>query len=138
MTVPTLRGSSAFVVLAVLLTGCGRETSPGAGMASGATVGGESDAGRVRAADVSILFVGNSHTASQDLPNLVCKMIQFRHPEKTVVAHVVGVGFLDDTARDPRCREEIESRPWKFVVLQAQRVSASGKHEYSRTEGIDL
>jgi hypothetical protein len=127
-----------FVLLALSLTGCGRETPPAAGGAPGVTVGGEPDADRVRAADVSVLFVGNSHTASQDLPNLVCKMIQFRHPERTVVAHVVGVGFLDDTVRDPRCREEIESRPWKFVVLQAQRISASGIHEYSRAEGIDL
>src|SRR5207244_3429558 len=63
---------------------------------------------------------------------------RFRHPAKTVYAHVVGVAFLDDVARDPRCREEIESRPWKYVVLQGQRISASGRFDYSRAEGIAI
>src|SRR5438132_13235928 len=114
MTMQTRCKCTTFAVLALSFVGCGGEAPPGA--AAGGTLGGESDAERVRAADVSVLFVGNSHTSSQDLPNLVCKMIQFRHPEKTVYAHVVGVSFLDDAARDPRCREEVESRPWKFVV----------------------
>ena len=42
------------------------------------------------------------------------------------------------TARDPRCKEEIETRPWKYVVLQAQKISMSGRFDYSRREGIDL
>jgi hypothetical protein len=101
-----------------LLVACGgdRPSSPGSPVAL-------SDLEKVRAADVSILFVGNSRTAFHDLPNLVCRMIRFRHPKKTVFAHVVWVAFLDDVARDPRCREEIDSRPWQHVVLQAQRIS---------------
>src|SRR5262249_43317369 len=98
----------------------------------------KSDLEQVRSADVSILFVGNSHTMMHDLPSLVCKMIRLRHPEKKVYAHVVGVNFLDAVAHDPRCRDEIDTRPWKHVVLQAQRISVSGRHEYSRTEGIDI
>jgi hypothetical protein len=99
---------------------------------------GKSDLEKVRSADISVLFVGNSHTMMQDLPNLVCQMMQFRHPEKEVYAHVVGVTFLENAARDPRCGEEIESRPWKYVVLQAQKISMSGRNEYSRQEGIDI
>lgn len=87
---------------------------------------------------MSILFVGNSHTAFHDLPNLVCEMIRFCHPEKTTYSSVVSVAFLDDVARNPRCREEIEQRPWKFVVLQAQRISMSGRFDYSRQEGINI
>jgi hypothetical protein len=105
---------------------------------SAGAAGGVSDAEKVRSADVSILFVGNSHTAMHDLPGLVGGMIRFRRPEKTVYTHHVGVGFLEDVARDPRCRDEIESRPWKYVVLQAQKISASGRFDYSRKEGIDL
>jgi hypothetical protein len=97
-----------------------------------------SDPEKVRAADVSILFVGNSHTSMHNVPNLVCDMIRFRHPQKTTYAHVVSVNFLEDAATNPVCREEIETRPWKFVVLQAQKISASGKHDYSRAEGIEL
>jgi len=40
-------------------------------------------------------------------------------------------------ARDRRGQEEL-TRPWKFVVLQAQKISTSGKVNYSRTEGIDF
>ncbi len=119
--------------LALAGCGCGRERQPGA-----TTGDGRSDAEKVRSADVSILFVGNSHTSSHNLPNLVCEMIRFRHPEKTTYSHVLGVGFLEDVARGPHYREEIETREWKFVVLQAQKISASGKHEYSRKEGIDF
>jgi hypothetical protein len=100
--------------------------------------GGRSDLEKVRSADVSILFVGNSHTTMQDLPKVVGEMIRFRHPEKTVFSHVVGVGFLEDVARDPRCKEEITSRPWKFVVLQAQKESKSGQFLYSTAEGVDV
>jgi hypothetical protein len=99
---------------------------------------GRSDPEKVRAADVSILFVGNSHTSMHDVPKLVCEMIRFQHPEKTTYAHAMGVGFLEDVARDPRFRDEIESREWKFVILQAQKISVSGKHDYSRAEGIDF
>jgi hypothetical protein len=34
-----------------------------------------------------------------------------QRPEKSAYAHVVGVTFPGDVARDPRCREEIDTRP---------------------------
>lgn len=118
-----------------LFAGCGRGPD-GPAPAPGAPA--RSDEQKVRAADVSILFVGNSHTSMHGLPDLVCEMIRFRHPGKTVYAHVVSVGFLEDAAENPACREEIESRPWTSVVLQAQKISASGKFDSSRAEGIGL
>jgi hypothetical protein len=149
----TVRARTCFGLLALAAIlplaagcGCGREPAPapapppGVVTLTGPGLGadGRSDEGKVRAADYSILFVGNSHTMSHSLPNLVCDMIRFRHPGKTTYAHVIGVGFLEDTARNPACREEIESRSWKFVVLQAQKISVSGKHAYSRKEGIEI
>src|SRR5262249_16917322 len=98
----------------------------------------QSDLDKVSSADVRVLFVGNSHTRNHGLPNLVCEMVRFRHPEKAVYARVVDVAFLDDVAREPRCRQEIESRPWTGGVLQAERLSASGRHDYARAEGIDI
>ena len=126
-----------------LLTGCGcnAEHAPAASLTelpsapSVSSVSVPPNPGRVRSADYSILFVGNSHTSSHDLPNLVCEMIQFRQPGKTTYAHTLNVGFLEDVERNPSYRTEIESHPWKFVVLQAQKISTGGKHEYSRAEG---
>ncbi|MFO0840734.1 MAG: hypothetical protein U1D55_19680 [Phycisphaerae bacterium] len=106
--------------------------------AAWANSGEHSDADQVRAADISVLFVGNSHTAMHDLPNLVCELIRFGNPKLTVYSHYVPVGFLEDVARTPTCREEIETRPWTFVVLQAQKISMSGRYEYSRKEAIDV
>jgi hypothetical protein len=108
-------GPTLFVAVFPLLAGCG---APPSSPTAARSPGGQSDPEKVRAADVSILFVGNSHTMSHDLPKLVCEMIRFRHPEKSVYAHVVGVMFLDDVAHSPTCREEIDTRPWKFVVLR--------------------
>ncbi len=123
---------AAFVVL---LAGCGQKPGVPVSLVS---AGSQSDPDKVREADISVLFVGNSHTSYHNLPDTVCKMIQFRHPDRRVYAHVVTVGFLEEVARDPRCKEEIETQPWKFVVLQAQKISVSGKFDYSRQEGIDI
>jgi hypothetical protein len=148
------RNSTVFIALFLLLAGCSQKKptgldsapdggGPGGNAAQIMAVGGgsaaeRSDPEKVRSADVSVLFVGNSHTYMHDLPSLVGKMILHLRPGTTVYSHVIGVGFLEDAARNPRCREEIETRLWKHVVLQAQKVSASGRFDYSRKEGIDL
>ena len=123
--------------------GCGAEspgeTPPARSVDRSAAIpAGASDADQVRRADYSILFVGNSHTVMHDLPGLVCDLIRFRHPGKTTYSHLIPVVFLEDVATNPRYREELETRSWKFVVLQAQKISVSGKHEYSRTEAIEF
>lgn len=89
-------------------------------------------------AALRFLFVGNSHTLGHDLPALVGRMAHALRPDQVVYAPGLGVSFLDDVTRDPSVRDEIQARPWTHVVLQAQRISLSGKHEYSRAEGIDL
>jgi len=127
------------IALVILLAGCGRAGSVGAPTDPGVeVVQNRSDPEKARAADYSILFVGNSHTLNHDLPGLVGRMIRFQHPERTVYARTIVVSFLEDVARMPACREEVESRAWKFAVLQAQKISASGKFDYSRREGIDF
>jgi hypothetical protein len=118
-------------VLVLLLAGCEGQRPAPPTVGRGSEVG-TPDAELVQAADISILFVGNS------IPGLVRKMIEFQHPEKKVCTHVIGVGFLEEMARDRRAYDEIEARPWKLVVLQAQKISMSGRFQYSRTEGVDF
>src|SRR5262249_45988377 len=68
---------------------------------------GRFDIGKTATPEVRILFVGNSHTTFHDLPTLVCKMIAFRHPEKKVNSQAVFVAHLDQTARDPRAKNQV-------------------------------
>jgi hypothetical protein len=91
-----------------------------------------------RTGSISILFVGNSHTAMHDVPDLVCRMIRFRNPEKRVDAQLIGVGFLEDVARNPQCTQVLKSRPWTHLVLQAQKESKSGQFKYSEAEGVEF
>jgi hypothetical protein len=126
----------AWLVLCGALCGCGSPSAVPAG--GGQLPGPTSDPEVVKAADHSILFVGNSHTGFHDIPGLVARMIRHRHPGRTVVTQLVPAAFLEDAANNPTCRQEVESRPWKQVVLQAQKISVSGKFEYSRDGGIEL
>ncbi|MBX9626786.1 MAG: hypothetical protein K2X82_23500 [Gemmataceae bacterium] len=96
------------------------------------------DRERSAAADVRVLFVGNSHTGGHGLPDLVGRMIHALRPDRAVHTDSLSVAFLDQAAGNPSVLAEIDGRPWTHVVLQAQRISASGKYEYSRAEGIDL
>lgn len=91
-----------------------------------------------RAADYCILFVGNSHTSMHDLPALVGDMIRHGEPNTTVSTRIVSVAFLEDLANNPAAIEQLEARPWTHVVLQAQKISMSGRFEYSRMEGIEF
>ncbi len=129
----------AAVLLASLL-GCG-QSHPNPSLTTGTSRvihDGKSDLEAVRSADISILFVGNSHTMNHNIPALVAEMVRFRHPEKKVVTHAVGTSFLEEAVKNQLLLDEIDTRPWKFVVLQAQKISMSGRFRYSQTEGIDL
>lgn len=129
------------LLLCVVVCGCGPSGSgPGAGSPGVVRVAPPelSDPEQVKAADYSILFVGNSHTSMHDIPDLVGRMIRHRHPDKTVLTRTLGVAFLEEAATNPAYKEEIAGRPWKQVVLQAQKISMSGKYTYSTAEGIEL
>lgn len=125
----------ALLLLCGALCGCGPPSQPAG---SGQLSVQPSDPEAVKAADHSILFVGNSHTAFHDIPDLVARMIRHRHPGRTVVTHMVPAAFLEDAARSASCRLEVETRPWKQMVFQAQKISVSGKVEYPRDGGIEL
>jgi hypothetical protein len=118
------------LVLAFFLPACGGgsgggpEAGPGTPAAS---------------ADISLLFMGNSHTTVNDLSGKVTAMVRAARPGRTV-AQVVAPGgyFLDERVNDPASMGLLRSQSWSFVVLQAQKYSASGQLDYSTAEAQAL
>lgn len=125
------------VLLLLALVGCGQgQPQPSVPALPAAPGSSGTDAAKVRDSDFSILFVGNSHTTFHDLPELVCQMIRHRLPGKSAYCQTISVGHLEGLAHDPRGQQELDAHPWKFVVLQAQKISASGTKDYPRDDGL--
>ncbi len=87
-------------------------------------------------ADLRILFVGNSHTRGHDLDGLVADLIRFRRPNSKTATESIMVGFLEQAETTPATVKRLTKVKWDKVVLQAQKISASARTEYSTAEGI--
>jgi hypothetical protein len=88
-------------------------------------------------ADIGLLFMGNSHTSVNGLPAMVAELVRAARPGRTVRAvEAPGWMFLDERAAHVPSLELVREGGWSFVVLQAQKYSASGLYEYS-TEGAE-
>lgn len=81
--------------------------------------------------DYQLLFMGNSHTAANGLPNLVTALIEGGIPGAAASqATAPGYLFLADRINDGVSRPLLESRNWSHVILQAQKYSSSGQYDY--------
>jgi hypothetical protein len=90
-------------------------------------------------ADITLLFMGNSHTAVNDLPAMVAAMVRAARPGRTVFAQEApGWMFLEERAVDAASLELLQARRWTFVVLQAQKYSTSGLFSYPIDGAVDL
>ena len=78
-----------------------------------------------------VLLIGNSHSASHNLPALLRKLIEHGVPGVPVHTELApGSAFLSDRINDSITQPAIDSRPWTHVVLQAQKYSTSGLFVY--------
>jgi hypothetical protein len=90
-------------------------------------------------ADISLLFMGNSHTSSNDLTRMVAEMVRAAKPGQTVASvEAPGSMFLEERVNDGPTLSLLRSQDWSFVILQAQKYSASGQFEYSTEEAKEL
>jgi hypothetical protein len=125
------------LLLALTLTACGgggsRESSQN-GDGDGSSVGPPP-----ASADVSLLFMGNSHTSANNLIGMVAAMIASGRPQKTVAAvEAPGWMFLEERLHHQPSRTLLASQTWSVVVLQAQKYSTSGQFFYSTEEAKEL
>lgn len=78
-----------------------------------------------------LLFIGNSHSRVNDLPELVATLIRTGLPGKTVNAVAApGLGFLSDRLGDGITQNMLNSQAWTHVILQAQKYSSTGRYTY--------
>ena len=84
------------------------------------------------AADIELLFLGNSHTHHNNVPGLVAALFQQAQPTKTVRSRAAdGILFLDERLNDAGTLALFDAGRWTHVVLQAQKYSSSGTVDYS-------
>lgn len=118
-----------FAVLVALLAACG---GGGGGSAS-------QPPPQVPAAQVSLLFMGNSHTSLNSLPEMVAAMVRTARPNMSVAAvEAPGWMFLGERAKDAASLALLHDHAWSYVVLQAQEYSSSGLFEYPIDGAVSL
>ncbi len=85
-------------------------------------------------AEISLLFMGNSHTSVNHLPAMVTTMVRAARPGKSVMsAEAPDWMFLEERAIHAPSLALLRERNWTYVVLQAQKYSSSGQFEYPTT-----
>jgi hypothetical protein len=123
---------NVLVVLALLLAACG-------GSSEDSQRGGTTSGPPPAAADITLLFMGNSHTSSNDLTRMVADMVRAGRPGRTVASvEAPGWMFLDERLHDQPSITLLQSQNWSFVILQAQKYSTSGQFVYSTEEAKEL
>lgn len=111
-------------------------------MAPGFVLGGESrsiDRGEPIANSISktskthneLLFLGNSHSSVNGLPELVATLIETGTAGSTANAVAApGWKYLSERLDDGVTQQSLKSRAWTHVILQAQKYSSSGLYSY--------
>jgi hypothetical protein len=86
------------------------------------------------AADITMLFMGNSHTSVNNIPGMVAAMVRAGKPGMTVAAtEAPNWMHLDARASDAASLALLQGQRWSYVILQAQNYSLSGQTLYPTT-----
>ncbi len=118
--------------LALMLAACGGGSDDPQG-------GGATSGPPPVTAEISLLFMGNSHTSFNDLTKMVADMVRAGKPGKTVSSvEAPGFLFLDERLHDEQSVALLRSQVWSYVILEAQKYSSSGQFEYSTAEAKEL
>ncbi len=124
--------SIAASLLALLLTACGGDSSDPQG-------GSPVPPPQPTAADITLLFMGNSHSSFHNLQGMVAAMVSAANPGESVAAvPAPGWMFLEERLGDVESVSLLRGQQWTFVILQAQKYSTSGQFSYSTEEAKEF
>lgn len=79
----------------------------------------------------SVLFIGNSHVASNNLAGVVSQFITQGTGKTVTTSLSSSQRYLDERIGDGVTQSKIESANWTHIILQAQKYSQSGTTTYS-------
>jgi len=120
------------VVLAFSLAACGGGGGSDAPQAS-------TPPPTIAAAEITLLFMGNSHTSVNNVPGMVTAMVRAARPGKSVAsAEAPDWMFLEERVGHAPSLALLRERNWTYVVLQAQKYSSSGQFEYPTSQAEEL
>jgi hypothetical protein len=131
---------NVFAAAAFLLCACGGGGSDSAsgGVASGGPTPAQPQPPAVTA-DVTLLFMGNSHTSFNDLTAMVADMVRAARPGKSVATETApNFLFLEERIDDGTTVPLLRRQTWSYVILQAQKYSTSGQYTYSTAEAKEF
>ncbi len=83
-----------------------------------------------------ILFVGNSHTYVNNVPEMVRQLLLSDRVARNANVKSVSVSLLENSG--PEVDQAIRSDNWDVVVLQGALVSSSHKYRYAQTKAISF
>jgi hypothetical protein len=125
-------GMRSLIAVALLIAACGGGSGDSGGNPRLGTPTGTN-------ADISMLFMGNSHASVNNLQGMVAEMVRAARPAKSVGAiEAPGWMFLEERLHDAPSVNLLRSQDWSFVILQAQKYSSSGQFQYSTAEAEEF
>jgi hypothetical protein len=86
---------------------------------------------------LNVLFLGNSHTYLNDVPQMVKALIESDGSGTRVAVRMHSAGFVEDfwgTA----VMDDIKSRRWNTVIMQGAKLSSSHKYKYDHTGAVNI
>jgi hypothetical protein len=87
---------------------------------------------------IHILFMGNSHTVTNDVPGMVDALIESNGERRQVATRCIVGADLNAVWRMPQASETIAGRSFSHLVLQGAAISSSHKYTYSQEGPIGL
>ena len=87
---------------------------------------------------LNILFLGNSHTASHNLPLMVESLLESNDPRLRVTTKVHGAGFVEELADSASLQADIKSKQWHVLVMQGLKLSSSHKYDYDHSGAVKI
>lgn len=86
----------------------------------------------------NVLFLGNSHTTTNDLPEMVMNLVESNRTRRRFNVTVRSGANLEQIAKSAEVKKLITTGKFSDVVLQGASLSTSHKYEYSQAGAVSL